>query len=76
MIRDISVGIKPILEFSSALFLDCLNTCFFGAGSQSQETEDTRILRKGQQDLRLMKYSRKVEVLVKDVSGMFGDIRD
>jgi hypothetical protein len=34
MIRDISVGIKPILEFLPARILDGLQTRFFGADSR------------------------------------------
>jgi hypothetical protein len=64
MIRDISVGIKPILAFFPTLVSDCLRPHFFVAGSPFQGAEDTRILHKGQWDLRPTEYSRKVEGLV------------
>jgi hypothetical protein len=51
MIRDIFMGIKPILEFLPALIIDYLETRFVGAGSQPQGAEDTGNPCKGQKDL-------------------------
>jgi hypothetical protein len=47
MIRHISVGIKPILEFSPVPVLGDFQTHFFGAGLQSKRAEDPRVSWKG-----------------------------
>jgi hypothetical protein len=52
MIRDISVGIKSILEFSPALYVDDWMIHFFGACTHFQGAENTRIPRIGQRDPR------------------------